>query len=124
MGKIPRKLNCITGFVRSPYGLLPYEDDDDKTQLLALAQIIKEGIGSGNIISKKYTVGAEFGKNITRTEKNAAGLIEWHIRKNLFFHQKDPSYYPLAEKLISRRRWFFLKREWIEMPNKLSSGTA
>lgn len=118
MVKIPRKLNHITGFVRSPYGLLPYEDEDDKLKLLALAQICEIGVKAGRIIFKKGHIGAEFAKP-RGGERDAAGEIEWHIKKNLFFFCQKSYLYFQAETLINQKRWGFFQRKWVKLPKVL-----
>lgn len=54
MGKIPRRIDNIKGVIYcQDFGPLPYEDDSDREQLFALAQLFRKGVRERRIIAER-----------------------------------------------------------------------
>lgn len=112
MGKIPRKLKTINGFVNCKFGLLPYEDNDDKLKLIALAEIYDKAIDAKRIIHT--SAGPSYGKVIKTEEAKAMALIKSHAEKNILLINRKIRIYKLAEQLMKKKRWFIFERKYVE----------
>lgn len=90
MGKIPRKLNRISGFVRCKFGELPYEDKDDRIKLRALGQIYDKAVEKGTIICKEGKLPVYGDANLA--ERRTLEVLMAHTIKNI--EAINRHYYP------------------------------
>lgn len=115
MGKIPRTLSTVAGFVRSDYGLIPYEEGEDKNQIMALARVINKACREGRIVFKNFSPEPLL-QDPSPQEKSAMGLIRSHVQKNLLWLSANRNLYDLASRLIKTKKYlFFGTRHWISL---------
>ncbi len=114
MGKIPRKLKKINGFVNCEFGPIPYEDDNDRNQLVVLAKIYNKAFKNGQIIHLKGFATPTF-KNDTKEIRSAAGIIFDHIKRNMSHLVKDPSLYDKAIKLLEPKFFGLFKYSYAKI---------
>jgi len=87
MGKIPRILIKVTGWLDSSYGKLPYEDQEDKQILISLIQIYEQGLKEKRIVIRKPGTLPQL-RGATTQERAALTILQAHTLKNINYHLK------------------------------------
>ncbi len=88
MGRIPRKLKKITGCLKSSYGPIFYEDNEDKKILAAIIQIYEKALAEGRIVVRKSGALPKF-NGVRSNERKAMQVLQAHTLMNLHHDYKN-----------------------------------
>ena len=100
---IPRKLKEIKGWVFMEYGVVPYEADEEKQELLTLKEIVDKGFRERHLIYVQGHAGLMFGEGVTQLERTAAEIVNKHVMKNLDLIVAKKYYYDLFKLMKARK---------------------